>query len=267
MKTHNIHELTTVITPDDAAELLGNNPSNRRISKAHVTEYQKEMMSGAWAKNGQTILIAKDGRLLDGQHRLTACVAAQQPIEAVVITGLDLGTMATIDTGKSRTVPDILAIFGYKNSTRLAALGRIMLPWVDGNRSVVAYNKSSIEKQPLLRYIEQSPELANYVSGTLTPIDGIPEAAHRFFTLVLERIDPVDAAEFLRILRGGTVDEPDGHPVVAYRRYIANAVRDSGESNRGKAIAGGMKAWNAWRDGYPIKTMRIATGETIQDPH
>ena len=71
----------TTITPPMAALLLGNNGANRKLNKRHVDFLSDQIKSGKWQKIGQTIVIAKDGTLMDGQHRLTAIVACPKVIE------------------------------------------------------------------------------------------------------------------------------------------------------------------------------------------
>ena len=61
---------TLDITPDMAAQMLERNTMNRNISQLNVTRYANDMASGAWEQNGETIKIAEDGTILDGQHPL-----------------------------------------------------------------------------------------------------------------------------------------------------------------------------------------------------
>lgn len=64
------------ITPDIAKTMLGENVNNRRISHDNVNMFAREMRNGEWRFNGEAIKFSKDGRLLDGQHRLLAVIAA-----------------------------------------------------------------------------------------------------------------------------------------------------------------------------------------------
>ena len=102
-------EMTT-ITPPMAALLLGNNGANRKLNKRHVDFLADQIKSGKWQKNGQTIVIAKDGTLMDGQHRLNAIVAANVPADIGLCTGAPKVAMATIDNGKPRSAYDVLTM-------------------------------------------------------------------------------------------------------------------------------------------------------------
>ena len=69
---------------------------------------------------GDPIKFSSDGRLLDGQHRLEACEIAGLPISTHVVFGVDPGAFTTIDTGRSRSASDALAIEGVRNYQEVA---------------------------------------------------------------------------------------------------------------------------------------------------
>lgn len=100
------------ITPEQASDLLTNhNPSNRRLDTRHALFLAQEMERGTFRPdNGDSIRIDTDGNILDGQHRLAAIVRAGKPVTMLVAKGVDRETFATIDTGKRRTVQDIVGI-------------------------------------------------------------------------------------------------------------------------------------------------------------
>ena len=90
-----------VITPEQASEWLEQNTHNRKLRTHQVAAMVRDIQAGNWKWNGDSIKFAKDGTLLDGQHRLHAIVESGQPIEMLVIEGLDKDTQATMDTAQS----------------------------------------------------------------------------------------------------------------------------------------------------------------------
>lgn len=112
------------ITPEIAKTMLGENVNNRCISRDNVNLFAREIRNGEWRFNGEAIKFGKDGRLLDGQHRLLAVIAADKPLTTLVIRGLEDETQQTMDSGKTRTLGDVLTLRGEKNSTQLASLAR-----------------------------------------------------------------------------------------------------------------------------------------------
>ncbi len=111
------------ITPEKATELLKNNDHNRKVTKSRVAEYAKEMLSGMWMYNGESIIISESGRLLDGQHRLMAVIDSDTTIEAELIEGVpdqsgDVDIFLTINT-KNRSNVDALTIAGFNDRPHL----------------------------------------------------------------------------------------------------------------------------------------------------
>lgn len=78
-----------VITPEEAQAYLDNNAKHRPIKEKKVAEYMGEMKDGKWRLNGKTICFDTTGRLLNGQHRLSAVVASGVSLTTVVVRGLD----------------------------------------------------------------------------------------------------------------------------------------------------------------------------------
>ncbi len=100
------------ITPEQASDLLTNhNPNNRRLDVNHSLFLAKEMERGTFRPdNGDSIRIDVDGNVLDGQHRLAAIVKVGKPVTMLIAKDVDREAFATIDTGKRRTVGDIVRI-------------------------------------------------------------------------------------------------------------------------------------------------------------
>ena len=121
----NIAMLTSsiqTITPEYASELLAKNFLNRPVNKVTVEDYAAQMSKDLWRLNGEPILISSTGNLIDGQHRLHACIKSGKPFETVVISGVDASVFDTIDTGRVRTGADILNVIGVSNASALASI-------------------------------------------------------------------------------------------------------------------------------------------------
>lgn len=103
------------ITPERAKEYLERNMINRHISINRVNAYKDSIIRGDWQLNGEAIKFNKKGELIDGQHRLTAIIKANKPIEAVVIRGI-AEDVDIIDRGRSRSIRDTLMMQGYDKS-------------------------------------------------------------------------------------------------------------------------------------------------------
>ena len=77
------------ITPEAASNYLKNNAYHRKVKQKKVTEYMSTMVDGQWKLNGKVIIFDKNGRLLNGQHRLAAVAQSGVPLTTLVVRGVD----------------------------------------------------------------------------------------------------------------------------------------------------------------------------------
>lgn len=69
-----------LVTPEMATRWLQGMAPNRKLKRSQVDELKASMLGGQWVQNGDTIKFGKDGRLIDGQARLTALVEAEMTL-------------------------------------------------------------------------------------------------------------------------------------------------------------------------------------------
>lgn len=99
------------ITPALAKEMLADNAIGQRNPSADTIErYESDMLAGAWKFAGDPIRYDAAGQLIDGQHRLAAISIGDAEVINLVITGLDPDVMSAIDTGRRRSIADLLKI-------------------------------------------------------------------------------------------------------------------------------------------------------------
>lgn len=108
------------ITPEMAQMYLNKNIGNRQLSKATVASYAQLMRDDLWEVNNDAICFNASGRLLNGQHRLSAVVESGKPIQFAVIRGLGDDSFVTMDNGKNRIAADAFYTFGIDNGAAIA---------------------------------------------------------------------------------------------------------------------------------------------------
>lgn len=74
-----------VITPEIAEALLKTNVDNRHRNVNRVKYFISLIENGKWDKKNSILQIQDDGKLLDGQHRLTAILRTGKTVESQVI--------------------------------------------------------------------------------------------------------------------------------------------------------------------------------------
>ena len=157
------------ITPEEALELLKFNTRNRPLKKNVVIDYARQMKDGLWKTNGEPIIISDGNVILDGQHRLAACVKSNTPITSVITTGVDASVFDTIDTGIVRTGGDILSIDGVKNANHISA-GITKYFIISRSRTSVtmdgtqALRKIKMSKQEILSFYKKNASVCNEVT-------------------------------------------------------------------------------------------------------
>ena len=106
------------ITPDMAREWLElNMKNNRPVLKATVHSYARQMRNGTWSLTHQGIAFDEDGKLVDGQHRLSAIIEANIPVQMNVTRGVERkpGEIFTIDMGRKRTYQNAVSMGGIED--------------------------------------------------------------------------------------------------------------------------------------------------------
>ncbi len=100
------------ITPAMAEELLKQNHCNRPIRWAKVHRLAEVMKRGGFKTTHQGICIAKNGRLLDGQHRLHAIVESGVTVTMLVVEKADEEIFSVIDGDATpRAISDRVTFF------------------------------------------------------------------------------------------------------------------------------------------------------------
>lgn len=93
-----------IITPSMANEWLGTSKGNPRwknkakvVDKTTVKKIADDIKNGLWNPGNGSIAFDEDGVLVDGHHRLTAIVAANIPVESLVVFGIKEQGLIHID--------------------------------------------------------------------------------------------------------------------------------------------------------------------------
>lgn len=130
------------VTPDIAKAYLTHNTGNRPISRRDVAMYAKQMQEGLWRLTTDAIGFAENGRLINGQHRLTAVVESGVTCPFIVAHNYDENAFEVIDIPNARKVGDALYSRGVVNYNNIGAVTkRKML--LDDYKTAISDNTSS----------------------------------------------------------------------------------------------------------------------------
>ena len=250
------------IYPDMAASLLKNNPNNRSVNEKRVAQYAKEMSAGNWTVNGDSIRISPGGRLLDGQHRLLACVASGFPLQTILAT-VEEDVFDTIDQGKKKSPGDILQSANIPNANNVAAAVR----WVMLLRAKKRVSPSAFEVRV---FVNENPDIVDCSSFIMSSARSGPATASLMAALVFvfsER-DKAAAYQFARdFSSGANLDPRDPVHVVRNRLISAAMVKGKQALPDIEVAALLIRAWNGRRAGKGLNVVRgqitSASGDLI----
>lgn len=239
-------EIVTV-TPEIAAWLLDRNPSNRPVNKQKVAEIAKDIVSGFWQVNGETIIVSSDGFLNDGQNRLSAVVAADRPIQTAMAFGVSRESRMTVDMGVQRTASNFLAMSDVVNSTTAAAIVLLYKLYIKGVYSNNAIGSNTLTKQEIRATYEANKAEFERATRTarMTSTKPMGPSSVGVAYFVLSRVNP-DACEtfFDRLADGAGLSRTD--PILALRNRLMNSPKRMHSHERLELI---LRGWNAWREG------------------
>lgn len=236
------------ITPTIARHIMEQNLDNRGVLESAVAQIAADITNDRWELNGESIIIAKDGHLNDGQHRLLAIIQADRPVQAVMTFGVSRRSRFTVDQGRVRSVAQFLAMNKGISTTLTAAVSMWWLSYTKG-----IYGKPSKNNKALFTKQEQ---LAFYESRKAKIDDAVAKFKHpKGFTatslitsyLILWEVDPIHADGFINMLLEGANLEIDD-PVLWLRDKLRTEDWDTWVKTEMT-----LRYWNAWKENRRIK--------------
>lgn len=245
------------------------NTHNRNLRYVHVDRLAADITAERWRVDGQTIKISRTGKLLDGQHRLRAVVAAGRPIRSWVMRGLPDEAFHTIDANMAPRGPaDVLHLEGEVSTTQLAATVALWqrLREVD-NPNRWSRPISTSEVTALVVALKPGIVLSVRYAVAKSKRCGAPASVVAVAHYEFAMRDPLLAATFLEALATG-VNLNDTDPVYHLRRVLLQNAAAKAKLTQKDILAYVIKAWNATRAGKRIKllTLRAKGGMAEEFP-
>lgn len=273
------------ITPGAADRMLEKN-ENRRISEARVLEYGSAMERGEWKVSNDAIMIAEDGTLINGQHRLRAVSVSGIEIEALVVRNAKKESRIVMDIGRKRTYADHRQIStGDRPSTEFAPVMRALLTckriFRDGLRLTVAEVASQNErKSPTFQMMDEElvafPDLQDALtfgrklstnSAKVPRILSLTTTACVTGVLVTRRAaygTDIDISDWEKGLHSG-VGLYEGDPRLRLRTFRADRRSHFNVGNI-RELAVYIKAFNAWAEGKKVALLAVKDEEKFPMP-
>jgi hypothetical protein len=264
----NVVVVQEAITPDQAQLLLQKNSGNRPLSESNVQFFYNQMVSGDWMLTGDTIKVSKDGRLLDGQHRLQAVVKYGKPVEMFVAKNCDSKIFQVLDTGKNRSASDILAVAGFKNVHNVAGAVKFILLFKSGNYTSGTRKQYRPTNADVLAFAEKNPELHEVITFTNSIYRGFRALSATTLAglyFILSNKNQTACDDFFNKYSTG-IDLTETSPIRLLReRFIKDSLNKSKLKTRDK-VALFIFAWNAYIQKKKMQQLTLAKNYNFPKP-
>lgn len=155
------------ITPELASVLLSKNNTNRSLRKNTVLAYSQQMLKGEWKENNpDPIILSRNGKLLNGQHRLNAVLKSEKTLSwnIYIMDKDDVDPMdLMVDQALKRNSADILK----KDLNTLATINKFL-----SNSTYGSGFKPSISKlnEFHIKYLEDDDLICSLLKKIQKPL-------------------------------------------------------------------------------------------------
>lgn len=261
-------EVVTV-TPELAEEWLQFSVENqRKLKSGRLQAYRRDMEAGRWRLTGQGLLWNAKGELIDGQHRLAACIMAGVPFITLVVHGLPDDVMQSVDRGLPRSLVDYLRWQSERETTILASVIRMSWFWMNGHlrNHEWSFNGPTIEESIL--WLKKNPTLRQSAAPAIRLRRGplyLAASVGGAFWWRAHSLFPDETDRFIDQLIGGSNLE-EGSPVLAYRRYLARMHDLGGKIDQRASLAYLIKAFSHFYEGRATRTLAWKPGAGEEFP-
>lgn len=252
------------ITPKMAETMLGWNDRNRPTSVGVVKKYAHLMREGRWHYTGEPIIFSTE-RLIDGQHRLAACVASGATIESLVVFGAPDEAFAFIDVGKTRTASNIFAIHGVKNHAVMAAATQWVVGYEQERIGQAAKGGASKDHAGLYeQYLKhQGLQESAWVANTFKRAKIVSPSMMVAIHYICAHKSRQEADEFFSKVGEGIGFSSKKDPAYKLHKFFVDAAIADERVGRRTAAALTIKAWNAHRRGRDVGSLKFGVEETF----
>ena len=268
---------TIQLTPEMAQGLLDlskeNNFKNRNTHSTRIELLANEIRNGNWMDSNDAICIDEEGVLINGYHRCKAVVMADIPIWVTIKRGMLRDTFHSMDTGKKRSVSDVLQTRYVKHATTVARACRIIFIYEKvGIQCFATTADPLVSNNDVLRKFDENPLIVNsceyvYKKSRLVRLMPPGFLAFTHYTLSKKHLQPTVENFFEGVNSGDNLE--NNNPIKLLRIKLLDDIIGIGGRQLTTPAKIGLftKAWNYSLEGKTLQMLRFAenAGEQIQD--
>lgn len=260
-RTSNIRTYFTIVTPEQAEEWLTTNVENQRNVTPHrIAKYAEIMARLGWLTTGESLIFAfvRGKRvLLEGQHRLRACVQSQTPFVTLITEGVEQETFAAMGSPKPRNSYDVFTISKIPHARLSSGISALAIKYDSRELGYKGY----VAPEEAARYVRVHPEIVESATVASTFGTEFPRRIIGLLHYVGTKINRPVTETFLEQVRTGIALSADSPARLLRERLI---MKTPGKNYK-EAYQLGVcfKCLNAALLGKPILNLRFADNESI----
>lgn len=255
--TTNPSAVIETITPDIARAFLSFSEGNRSIRKTRVDQYADDMSRARWQLTGEPVIF--NGKaLVNGHHRLLACIQADVPFQTVVVRGVSEAAYDVIDSGLPRSPGDVAAHHGFTDPNNKASCARLLHMLRHGN---IRDAHTAPTRSVLMEFMEANADdldWANHVGRRFRVTVSTCSQSHAAASVLwlADHSSQDVALAFVEPVITGAGLAPQGAQL-ALRNFFMNRQGTTRARTTGIiTISAFVRAWNAWVEQRPVNHIK-----------
>lgn len=255
-----------LVTPEMASDWLShrNYPRNRKISKSVVGKYIADMKEGRWKTTRQGLIFDTQGKIIDGQHRLTAVANGEVTVAFWIYPSEARDTFEALDQGYKRTAAHLL---NTPYSMHVASGARYLAALADRDewsmpRFARITNPEIFDTVRIWPELTRMAELAVNVRGATSII----ASPHLAILSQAARTEYGTPEKFEAWKTGLTTGDNLGRTdprLLLRNRFLRSGHTLTGSKNRDIVYGLIAKAWNAYAKGESMQVLAWRATEGI----
>lgn len=260
-------EVVTV-TPGVAKRWLLQNQKNRHIRPTYVEQLKRSLVRGQWTASTDAIGFDESGRLVNGQHRLTAIAESGISADLLVVHDLPPNARLNLDVGAKRSFADFLTLEREEvNTAVLAAIVAFTMQFSDkGFRVGWRTNVSISELLAKFDSNADSYRAAANITGHRWRTALLPPSALGGLYVVFAELNEEDSCAFIDAFVSGQ-GLNQGNPILTLRNQLIGRTRSRSYAVPMRiAVAWAIRAWNSYRRGEERQVLRWGAGDPYPIP-
>jgi hypothetical protein len=248
------------ITPEAAEILLQLNVKNRKFKTDNFKKLTTDMVNGNFRFTGEPITFDHEGRLLNGQHRLTGVVHTGTTIDVVLVTGVATEAQADMDAGSRRSLRDTMELNGELYPAVLSSILYGVQAWERGERTAESSGKTTDSTS--LAFLAANPVVRDITREAARVSPKVPGLTARQVGVLIWAFDKLSVSDredfFEKLISGAGL--PGGNPILTLRNFLGRDAKSAHQASPNHRLAVTVKAWNAYREGQYLGALRFSGG-------